>query len=223
MDAVILAAGRGTRMSGLARPFYKPLLEVDGRTLIEHAWSYAYRADADRIVVVASPENLADLQAVLPDEVRFVVQVEPTGPADAVALGLSACTDERVMVLMSDNLMGTEAITYMAGLDCDSVGVKFVPRDQAERFTRVPVPGRFIEGPWTLDDIDNNGHVIVWCGPIVARRQALLDVVTTAPSVTIGGEHKLGPLLGSALVKPRLVACDSIDVGVPEAYAQVTA
>ena len=52
MEAVILAAGRGQRMEGLARPFYKPLLEVNGMSLVAYAVEYASASGAQRVTVV---------------------------------------------------------------------------------------------------------------------------------------------------------------------------
>jgi len=52
MQAVILAAGRGTRMGDLTRDVPKPLLEIAGKTLLEHQFDALPRAVDEIIVVV---------------------------------------------------------------------------------------------------------------------------------------------------------------------------
>jgi len=50
--AVLLAAGRGTRMGALTADTPKPLLEVAGRPIIEHILDGLVRAGVERVVVV---------------------------------------------------------------------------------------------------------------------------------------------------------------------------
>jgi MurNAc alpha-1-phosphate uridylyltransferase len=67
---MIFAAGLGTRMGDLTRDRPKPLIEVGGQTLIEHALALARGAGVARIVVNthAHPEQMhAHLARVAPD------------------------------------------------------------------------------------------------------------------------------------------------------------
>ncbi len=51
MQAVILAAGRGTRMGALTDTLPKPMLEVNGKTLLEHKFD-ALPESVDEIIVI---------------------------------------------------------------------------------------------------------------------------------------------------------------------------
>ena len=68
--AMVFAAGLGTRMGALTRDRPKPLIEVAGRPLIDHALALARDAGVVRIVVNihAHPEQMRrHLAAVAPD------------------------------------------------------------------------------------------------------------------------------------------------------------
>ena len=51
VDAMILAAGRGTRLGPLGETTPKPLLEVGGQTLLERVARRLVAAGADRLIV----------------------------------------------------------------------------------------------------------------------------------------------------------------------------
>lgn len=95
--AVIMAAGRGTRMRS-ATP--KVLHELCGRPLIGWVVAAAQEAGVGRVVVVDNPDRgLADG---LPDGVALAVQAEPRGTADAVLAAAEHFGDGPVVVLSGD-------------------------------------------------------------------------------------------------------------------------
>ncbi len=78
--ALILAAGRGTRLGG---GMAKVLRLVAGRPMIDRVVDAARGAGATRTVAVVCCDREAVVEA-LPRDVEWVVQAEPRGTADAV-------------------------------------------------------------------------------------------------------------------------------------------
>jgi UDP-N-acetylglucosamine diphosphorylase/glucosamine-1-phosphate N-acetyltransferase len=113
MQAVILAAGEGTRMRPLTETVPKPMLPVADRPLCAHTADAAVAAGASELVVVVGYEADA-VRAFFGDEYRGVpvsiaVQKEQRGTADAVRAARSHL-DGPFVVLNGDNLYDFEDI-----------------------------------------------------------------------------------------------------------------
>lgn len=235
MESVILAAGRGQRMEGVAKPFFKPLLEINGMPLIAYAAEYASAAGASHVTVVASPNNVDDIKnalAMYASWVTVVVQPAPAGPGDAALIGLANTSDSSVMLLMSDNIMNSHAVSQMATKamidNVDAVGVLHIPIEKASRFTRIRTAEsgfyQFVEG---LDiepaDESSPGKSTVWCGPLIFDRERAVEVLqqekTDHGSDLL--ELKIGPYLNKIIRKDALLAdVGAMDVGIPSEYTE---
>lgn len=106
LAAIVLAAGRGTRMHS-ARP--KVLHSLAGRPLLFFPVHAALEAGATRVVVVVSPDAKADVETELRPHLpgaplEFVVQETPQGTGHAASVGLSALPEPagEVLVLYGD-------------------------------------------------------------------------------------------------------------------------
>lgn len=140
MTAVVLAAGRGRRLStsdashlataeqrAAAAHGLKALMPVgdDGRRLIDHAIARLVEGGCDDIVLVAPPDHgalAAHLAARSSDgvPVRIAVQATPDGTAGAVAAAAPAPAlhgGGDCLVVNGDNLYPVEAIRTLVGLD----------------------------------------------------------------------------------------------------------
>jgi NDP-sugar pyrophosphorylase family protein len=109
MDAIILAAGRGTRLQPHTDSVPKPLLPVQGRPILD--WIIGALPPIDRLVVVVN--YLAEqIETYLQKQEHVrnwvtVRQAVPRGTGDA----LMSCRDvvsreDRIMVLNGDDLIG---------------------------------------------------------------------------------------------------------------------
>jgi UTP--glucose-1-phosphate uridylyltransferase len=100
MIAILPAAGKGTRMSGLTAGS-KELLPIGGKPVLEWVLDEALAAGADRGVVVVSPEK-RDLDVFLSSRnAAVVVQPDATGLAPAVVLAASL---QPAIILLPDTV-----------------------------------------------------------------------------------------------------------------------
>src|SRR5215213_2391675 len=118
MDAIILAAGKGTRLRPHTETCPKPLLPVQGRPILD--WIVGALPPVDRLVVVVN--YLAEqIEAYLGTQPHVrswatVRQVEPRGTGDALMSCKGAVTSDRVMVLNGDDLMGRADLAKLAAV-----------------------------------------------------------------------------------------------------------
>lgn len=116
MQAVILAAGRGTRMGNLTGDTPKPLLKIEGRTLLEHNLA-ALPGEIDEVVLVVGYLGEKIRQAIgesfAGKKIVYVEQKELLGTAHA----LSLCKDVlrgRFLVFYGDDIYGAEDLAELA-------------------------------------------------------------------------------------------------------------
>jgi bifunctional UDP-N-acetylglucosamine pyrophosphorylase/glucosamine-1-phosphate N-acetyltransferase len=107
--AVIMAAGKGTRMKS-ATP--KVLHELCGRPLIGWVVAAAEEAGIDKVVVVDGPDRTLDGH--LPEGTEIAIQEQAKGTADAVLAAKAHFGDGPVIVLSGDvPLITAEAISSL--------------------------------------------------------------------------------------------------------------
>ncbi len=117
MDAVLLAAGLGTRLRPHTLTTPKPLLPVRGRPILD--WTLgALPAEVDRVVVVV--HYLAEqVEQYLRTQKRFrdwavVPQGEPRGTGDALRRCREQIRSGRFLVINGDDLFGAADLAELA-------------------------------------------------------------------------------------------------------------
>ncbi len=136
--ALILAAGRGSRMSRadpaarLTTPQrraaalgLKGLMPVAGLPLLEHAARRLEAAGMESLALVIPPsgDDLRRWAQGRPTPIEIVEQEEPRGTADAVCRGEEFADGEPFLVVNSDNLYPTEALRTLAAATPQAVVV----------------------------------------------------------------------------------------------------
>ena len=89
MEAMILAAGLGTRLAPLTDKVPKALIVVRGRPLLAHVMDRLVAAGATRLIVNTSRfgDQIAQyLEEHTPPGVEVLVSAEPDGPYDTIRL-----------------------------------------------------------------------------------------------------------------------------------------
>jgi CTP:molybdopterin cytidylyltransferase MocA len=241
-DAVILAAGKNTRLKGVVPSSFKPLMIVNGRPLIVTLVKQALSSVGNATVVV-SPQNCAAICEVLYDNgllddptlVRIVVQPAARGPGEGLQRALLSCHSQRVLLLLGDNIVPSTDIVNCIETDvktCAEVDAGTVvtvcttvleDEGDALRFTRVSFGDKkhlsFVEGEQGGEWPD--GSYKCWVGPMLFDRLRALN--TLRHTNYTGGELKIsGPIGSIPHVDIRWVKGSSVDVGTSDALLQLT-
>ncbi len=99
--AVILAAGKGTRMAS-CKP--KALQTLAGRTLIEHILQTLAEASIDDVVIIHSPEAKKDFEKNTGKngKITYIEQKEALGTAHALKTAIPYVKSDNLLVLLGD-------------------------------------------------------------------------------------------------------------------------
>jgi len=143
MKAVILAAGKGTRMRPLTEEYAKPLLPVAGKPILQHGVDLV-EDHVDEIIVVGG-YRIEDLEEYFSDnpKVRIVEQEEALGTAHA-ALQAKDFIDSKTVIMNGDDIYGEK-------------GVEALKHDSAVLADRADEPEKF--GVFELEDGKISGLV----------------------------------------------------------------
>jgi bifunctional UDP-N-acetylglucosamine pyrophosphorylase/glucosamine-1-phosphate N-acetyltransferase len=199
VDAIILAAGLGTRLRPHTLTTPKPLLPLAGRPILDWALG-ALPPTVDRVLVVVN--YLADqIEAYLKRQEHFarweaVRQEVPRGTGDAFRTCRDRLRSDRFLVLNGDDLYGA---TDLAELAQRSAGLLVAPVDEPRRF------GIVFQNP------DGSLEKLVEKPELEGRRPANTgayvfpaDVFDTELTVSARGEYEITDYV-SALAKRRTV------------------
>ena len=110
MKGIVLAAGKGTRLYPMTKPICKPLLPVYDKPLIYYPIAILMQAGISEILVIVPPGETATFTSLLGDGAQFGVQIsyaeQPVarGIADALLIGQSFVGDDRVCLVLGDNI-----------------------------------------------------------------------------------------------------------------------
>jgi UDP-N-acetylglucosamine diphosphorylase / glucose-1-phosphate thymidylyltransferase / UDP-N-acetylgalactosamine diphosphorylase / glucosamine-1-phosphate N-acetyltransferase / galactosamine-1-phosphate N-acetyltransferase len=175
VDAVVMAAGRGTRLRPVTDRWPKPVLPIDGRPVLVSLLRELEAAGLERVAVVTG--NLApQVERLLdgfPLDVRLVRQPEALGSADAV---LRAEPRPPVLVAAADTLFARGDIARFLTAGEGAVGALAVrPLTKAGQH-RVRVEAGRIVG---LEDTDESNTVTA--APLWLIGEPVLELMRDLP------------------------------------------
>ncbi len=199
--AIILAAGKGTRMHS-ATP--KVLHTLAGRAMLGYVLAAAQEAGAKQICLVTAPNqnsvrDYADTQM----DITHCLQKKQNGTGDAVAVAMAQCNHERVVVLFGDTpMLGADVLRNLANTKADVAVMGFEPDDPAQ-YGRIIMkdnnPTKIIE----YKDADEITRAIPLCngGAMSVRRDVLQDLLPQLQNDNAQGEYYLPDIVGLAHTK----------------------
>ena len=115
---IILAGGKGTRMSPLTKAVNKQLLPIYDKPLIFYPLSILMLAKIKDILIIVNKGQLNQYKKILPDgknlgiKITYKEQSSPKGLPDAFILGEKFIGKDNVALILGDNFFYGENLTY---------------------------------------------------------------------------------------------------------------
>jgi len=104
MKGVILAGGTGSRLDPLTRVTNKHLLPIGDKPMVQWAADALVEAGVRDLLLVTGVDHVADFRAYFGDDVAYAQQERAGGIAQALGLARDFSRDERIVVLLGDNV-----------------------------------------------------------------------------------------------------------------------
>lgn len=135
LKGIILAGGTGSRLYPLTKVTNKHLLPVGRKPMIYHPIGKLNEAGIDEILIVTGVEHMGDIVTLLGSgrefKCRFTYKVQDKagGIAQALALAENFIDDDRMAVILGDNIFEDSLIPFVKNYMAQKAGAKILVKE----------------------------------------------------------------------------------------------
>lgn len=221
MEAIVLAGGLGTRLSGVVPDLPKPLAPVAGRPFLSFVLDALEAGGFDSVVLAVGhrADAIRDCYGDRHGSMRLAYSVEstPLGTGGAIALALRQTSGAEVFVLNGDTFVELDfgAMRALHVREAERLTMAAQAVDDAGRYGTLDVRGDHVHA---FVEKGRSGPGLINAGVYLLRRDLL---------GTDAGSHAFS--FESDFLMPRAAAIRArafrthglfIDIGIPEDYAR---
>jgi glucose-1-phosphate thymidylyltransferase len=154
MKGVVLAGGTGSRLEPLTRVTNKHLLPVGDKPMVQWAVDALADAGVTELILVTGSDHVADFRRYFGADVEYAQQERPGGIAEALGLARDFVGDDRLVVMLADNIYGGSIAETIRSFESQASGARVLLAHvrETEHLRHLGVPR--IEGGQILEIVE---------------------------------------------------------------------